>query len=343
MMTKKMGDDRKGQTRFPSRERLLQVIERFSGRRLLIVGDFMLDHFIRGKVERISPEAPVPVVQVAHEDYVPGGAGNVAANLSALGAKVSVLGMVGDDEAGRTLRSDLNARGVDTSLFLTDGRPTTVKVRVIAEHQQVVRFDRERRGPLPKTLRAQALGALKAALEQTDGLILSDYGKGMLEPEVLSAAIAAARRRGIPVVVDPKVEHFKKYKRVSCITPNLAEAWGGMHLPPKSDEASVTALGRKIISTLQAQSVLITRGAAGMSLFVDGKVTTIPTAAREVFDVTGAGDTVISVLTLALAGGATPLEAAVVSNFAAGIVVAKLGTATVSPEELKSAVKRAAK
>lgn len=327
--------------KLPSKERLLRLVDHFPGRRLLIVGDFMLDHFVRGRVERISPEAPVPVVQVAQESFVPGGAGNVAANLAALSARVSVLGVVGEDEAGLRLRRDLEGRGVDVRHLLADpGRPTTLKVRVIAEHQQVVRFDREVRGPLPRALRERALQALQDEAARADGVILSDYGKGLLAPELLGVAVAAARRRGLPVVVDPKVEHFQKYRRVTCLTPNLAEAWGGMRLAPQASEAAVEDLGGRILRRLRSDSLLITRGEKGMSLFADGRVAHIPTTAREVFDVTGAGDTVAGVLTLALAAGARPLEAAVVANAAAGLVVAKLGTATVTLRELKAALRR---
>jgi len=328
----------------PGCARLLKLVDRFPGRRLLILGDFMLDHFIRGQVERISPEAPVPVVRVTQETFVPGGAGNVAANLAALSAKPLGIGVIGDDEAGRTLRNNLESRGVDTRHILTDpGRPTTVKVRVIAEHQQVVRYDRERGTPLPRDLKERVLASVRDEIARMDGVILSDYGKGMLAPEILSFAIASARRLGIPVVVDPKVEHFLKYRGVTCLTPNVAEAWAGMRLNPRPEESALEELGRRILRRLKAQAVLITRGDKGMSLFTDASVTRIPTTAREVFDVTGAGDTVASALTLSLASGAKVPEAAVISNLAAGIVVGKLGTATVSLQELQDAIRRNSK
>ncbi len=300
----------------------------------------MLDRFIRGKVSRISPEAPVPVVRVNQESTLPGGAGNVANNIASLKARVKILSVLGLDDAGNRLLGDLQARGVDTSAILIDSeRPTTEKVRVVAEHQQVVRFDRESTHPIHAALVERQLAALEAAIVEADCLVLSDYGKGVVSPRVLAAAIRLARRRGIPVTVDPKVEHFRRYRGVTCITPNLLEASQGMHVPVREDDRSVEELGVRILRALRAASVLVTRGERGMTLVLDHSVRHIPTVAREVFDVTGAGDTVISVLSLALAAGAPLPDAARIANTAAGIVVGKLGTATVSPEELREALK----
>ncbi|MFA6028997.1 MAG: D-glycero-beta-D-manno-heptose-7-phosphate kinase [Elusimicrobiota bacterium] len=325
---------------FPTRKRLLTLVDRLPGRRVMVLGDLMLDQFIRGGVSRISPEAPVPVVLVREESHLPGGAGNVCSNLAALSAVPSVYGVVGGDDAGEHLLSDLKARGVDVSgVQVEPGRVTIQKVRVIAEHQQVVRFDRETPGHLP----AHALERLCARIEkkaaEADALIISDYGKGVVTPLAVRRAVRAARRRGIPVVVDPKIEHFRRYRGVDCITPNTHEAWAGMRMIPSGDEGAVLDLGRRILRTLRTRFLLITRGEKGMSLFLPGgKTRHIPTQAKEVFDVTGAGDTVTSVMALALAVGAAPFEAAVIANAAAGVVVGKLGTATVSVCELRAAV-----
>ncbi|HVE12661.1 MAG TPA: D-glycero-beta-D-manno-heptose-7-phosphate kinase [Elusimicrobiota bacterium] len=322
--------------------RILRLIEGFPKKRVLVLGDLMLDEFIRGKVRRISPEAPVPVVAVHDESHAPGGAGNVCSNIAALGGAVSVLSIVGGDRAGEALVADLQARRVDPSGVIRDpGRITTQKCRVVAEHQQVVRFDRDASPELSAQTQTRLLDRLRRRVSEAHALVLSDYGKGVVAPRVLTGAIAIARRAGIPVLVDPKVEHFLRYRGVDCITPNLQEAWGGMRLIPSHDDEAIYALGRKIVRTLRVKSVLITRGEKGMTLFSSngGGIRHIPTRAKEVFDVTGAGDTVISVMALALASGAKPFDAAVLANLAAGIVVGKLGTATVSPEELSKAVR----
>jgi len=330
----------------PAAKRLLAIVARFPKMRIVVLGDLMQDHFIRGKVSRISPEAPVPVVAVTDESNMPGGAGNVAANLRACGASVSVVSAVGDDPVGRQLAADLRSGGIETAGILMDpDRVTTEKCRIVAEHQQVVRFDRETPRPLSGRSRTALLEQLRAAIRAgADALILSDYGKGIVSGGTVGTAVSAARRAGIPVLVDPKVEHFRSYKGVDCITPNIHEAWGGMRLMPSPDEDAVQALGRRILRELKLQNLLITRGEKGMSLFEragrgGARTGHIPTEAREVFDVTGAGDTVISVLALALAGRARFSEAASLANLAAGIVVGKLGTATASVPEIESAIR----
>ncbi|MDE2491557.1 MAG: D-glycero-beta-D-manno-heptose-7-phosphate kinase [Elusimicrobia bacterium] len=318
------------------RKELLRTIAAFRGRRVLVVGDLMLDQYIRGAVTRISPEAPVPVVRVTGESFIPGGAGNVVSNLAALGAAVSIVGVVGEDEAGRRLSDEFRARGAEVSGVCVDvERRTTQKCRVVAERQQAVRFDRETTGPLSHATESRLLASLAEELPRAEAVILSDYGKGVIGPRLLSAAIPAARRRGIPITVDPKPEHFRRYRGVTCVTPNTSEAWACMRREPKTGEEPLLALGREILKVLDSRSVLITRGPDGMSLFEPrGRVVNIPTVAREVFDVSGAGDTVISTLTLALAAGAPLPRAAVLSNHAAGIVVGKLGTATTTPDEI---------
>jgi D-beta-D-heptose 7-phosphate kinase/D-beta-D-heptose 1-phosphate adenosyltransferase len=323
------------------RQELLRTIARFTGRRVLVVGDLMLDQYIRGSVSRISPEAPVPVVRVTGETFIPGGAGNVVSNLAALGARVSVVGVVGEDEAGRRLLEQFRGKGVDVDGVCVDvDRLTTQKCRVVAERQQALRYDRETTGPLSHATETRLLASLAEELPQAEAVILSDYGKGVIGPRLLSRAILGSRRRKIPVTVDPKPEHFRRYKGITCVTPNTAEAWACMHRAPKPGQEALVELGRDILKTLRSRSVLITRGPDGMSLFeAGGKVTHIPTVAREVFDVSGAGDTVISTFTLALAAGAPLLRAAKLSNHAAGIVVAKLGTATTDQKELSGAIR----
>ncbi|MDE2312654.1 MAG: bifunctional hydroxymethylpyrimidine kinase/phosphomethylpyrimidine kinase, partial [Elusimicrobia bacterium] len=224
--------------------------------------------------------------------------------------------------------------------LVADGdRVTSQKCRVVAERQQVVRYDLESSGHLSAATEREILSRLPRAIGEARAVILSDYGKGVISPKILSAAIKLARRRGVPVTVDPKIEHFKRYKGVTCITPNLHEAWSGMRLVPKPGEDEIEKLGRAILKTLRSDSVLVTRSADGMSLFEkSGRISHIPTKAREVFDVTGAGDTVVATLTLALACGATIKRAAELSNYAAGIVVGKLGTAVTTVEELQEAV-----
>jgi D-beta-D-heptose 7-phosphate kinase/D-beta-D-heptose 1-phosphate adenosyltransferase len=323
------------------RQELLRTIARFPGRRVLVVGDLMLDQYIRGSVSRISPEAPVPVVRVTGETFIPGGAGNVVSNLAALGAHVSIVGVVGEDEAGRRLLEQFRAHGVDVDGVCVDvERQTTQKCRVVAERQQAVRYDRETAGPLSHATETRLLASLGEELSRAEAVILSDYGKGVIGPKLLSRAIPGARRRKIPITVDPKPEHFRRYKGITCVTPNTSEAWACMRREPRPGQDALVELGRDILKTLHSRSVLITRGPDGMSLFEDsGKVTHIPTVAREVFDVSGAGDTVISAFTLALAAGASLPRAAALSNHAAGIVVAKLGTATTDPRELAEALR----
>ncbi|HXT01556.1 MAG TPA: D-glycero-beta-D-manno-heptose-7-phosphate kinase [Elusimicrobiota bacterium] len=323
------------------RQELLRTIDRFSGRRVLVVGDLMLDQYIRGSVSRISPEAPVPVVRVTGESFIPGGAGNVVSNLAALGARVSVVGVVGEDSAGQVLLQQFRDKDVDVDGVCVDvDRLTTQKCRVVAERQQAVRYDRETVGALSHATETRLLASLGEELARADAVILSDYGKGVINPKLLSQAISGARRRKIPVTVDPKPEHFRRYRGITCVTPNTSEAWACMHRSPKPGQEALVELGKDILKTLRSKSVLITRGPDGMSLFEDtGKVTHIPTVAREVFDVSGAGDTVISTFTLALAAGAPLVRAAKLSNHAAGIVVAKLGTATTDQKELARAIR----
>lgn len=322
-----------------TQRRAAQILRAMAGRRVLVLGDVMLDEFLWGKVVRISPEAPVPVVEVTDQTFHLGGAGNVARNVRSLGGRAVLVGVVGQDAAAGRIRETLSADGVEASLATAeDGRPTTVKTRIVAHHQQVVRADREQAGDIPDALEEDLTTRVRAALAECDALIVSDYQKGVVTPRVMKAVLGLARRRGCPVLVDPKVGHFALYRRVELVTPNQREAEQatGLAIETPSD---LLAVGRKILATLGCKAALITRGEEGMSLFRPHRPPLhIKTAAREVFDVTGAGDTVIATFGLALGAGARMNEAAVLANYAAGVVVGKLGTAIASPTEVLDAV-----
>jgi D-beta-D-heptose 7-phosphate kinase/D-beta-D-heptose 1-phosphate adenosyltransferase len=309
------------------------------GQRVLVLGDLMLDEFLWGKVARISPEAPVPVVEVERQSYHLGGAGNVASNLRSLGGEAVVAAVVGRDAAAETLRHALRAAGVESALAEADsGRPTTVKTRIVAHHQQVVRADREQADDVPAALEREILGRVRAALPGCRALVVSDYQKGVVTPRLMASVLSLARRRRVPVLVDPKVRHFALYRGVAVVTPNQLEAEQATGVRIRAG-ADVRAAGERILAMLRCGAVLITRGEHGMALFERARRPVhIPTAAREVFDVTGAGDTVIATLALAVCAGARLPEAAALANHAAGVVVGKLGTATASAEELLAAV-----
>jgi len=312
------------------------LLQRFRRARVLVVGDLMLDEFIWGKVSRISPEAPVPVVWVQRESLMPGGAANVANNIRALGGQVTVAGVVGDDRWGGLLLKELSSRAIDAGGVLTVRRPTTVKTRVIAHHQQVVRVDREHSEPLASRTISQLIDFVTKQLERVEAVVIEDYGKGLITRPLLEAVIPAARTRGKVVTVDPKEDHFELYRGVSAITPNRAEASEAVGWELSGD-ADVRRAGTQLLRRLDVEAVLITLGEDGMHLFErDGRDLRIPTVAKEVFDVAGAGDTVIATFTLALASGATMAQAARLANQAAGIVVGKLGVAVATPQELRA-------
>ncbi|MDW7711222.1 MAG: D-glycero-beta-D-manno-heptose-7-phosphate kinase [Deferrisomatales bacterium] len=318
------------------------ALERLEARsvpvRVAVLGDVMLDQFLYGAVERISPEAPVPVVEVDREVFRLGGAANVVHNLRALGAAVELFGVVGRDAAGVQIRDELGRLGVRAGgLVETDDRPTAVKTRVIAQHQQVVRFDRERRAPLGEEVLSSLRELLVPRLGEVDAVIISDYGKGVVSSTLMGPLIEGARRAGVLLAVDPKPVNVGQYRGVTVLTPNVKETEAMADAPVRSDEEAAAA-GRRLLTRLGSRAVLVTRGDRGMTLVEDsGQVAHLPTRARDVFDVTGAGDTAISVLALAWAAGAPPVQAACLANLAAGIVVGKLGTAVASVEELRGA------
>lgn len=319
-----------------SRNNPSSFIDRFKRLQALVVGDLMLDHYIWGAVSRISPEAPVPVVEVARETEMPGGAGNVAVNMAALGADVFMVGLVGQDAGADRLLSKFQGVRVHTECVVrAPERPTIIKTRIIAQHQQMVRFDRESKGDPSPAIQKELWTQVERLLPRVQAVVLSDYAKGVVSQSLVGRLIPLARRLGIPITVDPKVENFPRYRRVTCVTPNLKEALESAGRRRVEGERDIEQLGKRLMRLIRADSILITRGEHGMTLIEKGKPAFhIPTRAREVYDVTGAGDTVISVLTLALAAGAPLRHAAELANEAAGIVVGKLGTAFVTPSEL---------
>jgi len=321
------------------RSRLDAILDRFTGRRIAVLGDCMLDRYLWGRVERISPEAPVPVVEVERESISLGGAGNVAANLRALGAVPILCSVVGDDEDGRRLANELESRGVEIRALTTDlGRPTTVKTRIIAHAQQVVRADRESRADLSGDSLRGLVAAIERELADCEGLVVSDYGKGVIHPGTLAPSLAAAHAREVPVGVDPKESHIESYRGVSILTPNQHEA-GYVQGRRIVDESTLLEVGWGLQKRVDAEAVLITRGPQGMSLFErGGRYTYLPTVAREVYDVTGAGDTVVGTVTLALAAGADYPSACFLSNHAAGQVIREVGTATCTVAEIRASL-----
>ncbi|MFA5089912.1 MAG: D-glycero-beta-D-manno-heptose-7-phosphate kinase [Candidatus Omnitrophota bacterium] len=336
--------------------RLKQIITRFQKAKILVVGDLILDEYIWGEVERISPEAPVPVVWGKRRTFVPGGAANVAYNIRSLDARVCLAGVIGDDKNGSTFISEMKKREVPVrGIFREKGRHTTVKTRIIAGHQQVVRLDWEHTHPLAGALNKKLVGFIKKNIAGFDAVIVEDYGKGVINQELVGELIALAHKNNKIIAVDPKEEHFQFYRGVSAITPNRKELENAVKNLKISDttnrfkfnayrlfkDEDIDSAAAHILKYLGLDSVLVTLGEQGMRLFEkDGRITRIPTVAQEVFDVSGAGDTVVSCFSLALASGATKQEAARIANFAAGIVVGKIGTAVTSRKELSERMRQ---
>lgn len=319
---------------------LLRCITR---KRVLIVGDVMLDHYTFGNVTRISPEAPVPVVEVSDEQYLLGGAGNVARNIVALGARATIIGVAGKDRDGETLGDLLTRSAIDTALVRTDHRRTTRKTRIIAQNQQIVRVDREHTGPLDQDIVGALLEIIGEQAKHHDIIIVSDYGKGTVTTTIMNElrAIRANSGDALKILVDPKPQNYDLYHDVDILTPNTKEAGEGAGMPCHWP-LGPGKVGRALFARLHCRHLLITLGAQGMALFEGpDKASHIPTYARKVFDVTGAGDTVIATLALAMAAGAPLLDAAVLANHAAGIVVGQVGAATPTPEALRASLSEA--
>ena len=317
-----------------TRARASEILDTLRDRNVVVLGDVMLDEFVWGDVTRISPEAPVPVVDVRRESVHLGGAANVLANLVALGARGSVIGVIGNDAAGERLKTGLRDLGAqDQCLIVDDTRPSTIKTRIIAHSQLVVRADRESRTQVNGNLEEKIVASLKEALKEADAFVVSDYDKGVVTPAILREILPLAYER-VPVLIDPKLRNFNAYRPATLVTPNHLEALRMSDSEDHSDDGSHHA-AKVIREKLGCDAVLITRGDRGMMLLeANGEPVYVKTAAREVYDVTGAGDTVIAALAGALSAGATMLEAASLANHAAGIVVGKVGTATASAAEL---------
>lgn len=315
--------------------RLKQLFHDLPRGNVLVYGDVMIDQYLWGKVDRISPEAPVPVVEVESETLQLGGAANVARNISALGCNVELVGLVGDDDNATRLKHLLEREGIRNCKLVSDQkRPTTVKTRVIAHNQQVVRADRESRAEIDGYTENEMVSYIESRLPESQCLLISDYGKGVITLPLLQRIVPLARKRNRFIAVDPKESHFRNYRQVSVITPNEHEAAfaAGQRI---RDDDSLQAVGWGLLKELELDSILVTLGARGMALFEqDGSFNHLPTVAKKVYDVTGAGDTVIAVLTAMMAAGASRLEAAFVANQAAGIVVGYIGTAYVGKDEL---------
>ena len=331
------------------------IIRHFKGKRLLVIGDVVLDRYIKGSVTRISPEAPVPIVLQEESFYTPGGAANVANNLVSLGADVTLVSKVGDDIEGSILKRELSKRHIHTRGIFTDAHIDTIfKTRIIAQHQQIVRLDREKpsRTGLDLIKEGKILPFLRRHMKEFQAVILSDYGKGIIDPRLLAQVHELASLNKLPVVVDPKMEDLREYGQVSCITPNKKEAemalknisenirkTFGIRSTKLDSKDDIEANGSGLLNFLGIESLLITLGEHGMYLFEHHqKPFPIPTMARQVFDVSGAGDTVIAVFALCLAAGATKSQAAKIANYAAGIVVGKMGAVAIDLDELKQAI-----
>jgi rfaE bifunctional protein kinase chain/domain len=319
-----------------TRDRVLHLIPRMQASRVVVVGDIMLDRYLVGDTERLSPEAPVPVVTVRERHAALGGAANVAGNVAALGARCFLVGTVGDDVDGAAIRQELAVAHLEDRFVLTvAGRPTTSKTRIIARAQQIVRIDDEVDALLDGTDLDRLIGAARAALADADALLLEDYNKGALPPALIAACMEIARRRGIPVVVDPKYRQFFEYAGATVFKPNRRELESALGAAVDLQTGDALA---GVLARLRVDNLLVTLGAEGMVLVMkDGSTTHIPSIARDIYDVSGAGDTVTAWLGTALAAGASVREAAQLANYAAGVEVGKAGVATVSPEEVLAA------
>lgn len=321
--------------------KLAKIIDQFKSKKILVIGDVMLDKYIWGEVTRISPEAPVQIVNVVKEEYVPGGASNVAANIAELGASVWMVGVVGNDETRDKLINEAAKKKINSDYLISDPEKRTIlKVRVFGGKQQLLRFDYEKKGDISSNTEQKILSSIKGIIKDIDAVIVSDYAKGMITGDLMESLKELCKKSSMLLIVDPKPEHKEYYKNVTLITPNTAEAkkMAGLSEDGKEDVESV---GKKLLAELNS-NVLITRGEKGMSLFEkDGSILSIPTFAKEVYDIIGAGDTSVAALALALASGASLEESAIIANHAAGITVGKVGTSTVTAEELKRSIEDA--
>lgn len=320
---------------------LLKAITQFGGARVLIIGDAMLDEYLTGDADRISPEAPVPVVRVDSQRHLVGGAGNVARNVTKLGGHAVLIGVCGEDAAGRNLMGCLERDGISHALLRLNERPTTIKTRILARQQQVLRIDREDSSPLSEAQIATLLDMAESELPSCGAVVLSDYGKGTVTEQLVHGLLALTQKKGrrVPILVDPKPQNFKLYKEVTLLTPNAKETSESVNMPVKSSQDVINA-GREILRQLQCEHLVTTLGSRGMAVFESKDIIWhIPTMAREVFDVTGAGDTVIATMALGASIQLPLLPSCLLANYAAGIVVAEVGAAAASPVSLAAAIK----
>ncbi|MDP8208558.1 MAG: D-glycero-beta-D-manno-heptose-7-phosphate kinase [Candidatus Electryonea clarkiae] len=319
----------------PSKETVKKALDAFNDLNIIVIGDLMLDRYIWGKVSRISPEAPVPVVDVNEEAERPGGAGNVVLNLTSVGAKCVPIGIIGDDLDGAALTDQLAIHGATiTGVVCAENRPTTVKTRIIADNQHVVRIDHESVDQISPTVETALLERIEKVISSADAIILQDYNKGVMTKRVIHGAIELAKSNNIPVTVDPKFNNFFEYRGATVFKPNLKEAESALGRPLSNDQAIDRASG-ELLARLQVDQVLLTRGSDGMTLYRMGKeMVHIPTQAQQIHDVSGAGDTVISILTLAIAAGIAPDESARLANASAGYVVGEVGVVPITREAL---------
>ncbi len=318
-----------------AKERLRSILNEFNEKKIAVIGDLMLDEYIIGKVDRISPEAPVPVVNVESESFVLGGAANVINNLSTLGAKVYCFGVTGDDENGKKMQETLARKGVNIEGIIEDkDRPTIVKKRIIAHNQQLLRLDWEKNRKIVFYVEDRIINEFKSKIDEFDGVILSDYDKGVLTERVAKEIIKISNEKEKIVIVDPKPKNAMNYEGATSMTPNKKEAIQCLGVNEPDTEEEFKEIGKKLKEKLKLKNLLITRSEKGMSIFEDGEIEDIPTFAREVYDVTGAGDTVIAVFTLAATTQASFYEAAKIANTAAGVVVGRVGTSTVTKDEI---------
>jgi D-beta-D-heptose 7-phosphate kinase/D-beta-D-heptose 1-phosphate adenosyltransferase len=321
-----------------NRKRALEIIRNFSRSRVLVIGDIMVDHFIWGRVSRISPEAPVPVVEVQSDNFMLGGCANVLNNIFSLGGKVYATSVIGSDDMGEKLLGEFRKRHIDAEGIIAEAnRPTTLKTRIVAHSQQVVRFDQESKKSIEPKSVEKIIKYVKKVMDVLDAIVISDYNKGVITKPLMEGIREAISGKGIPVCVDPKQNDFSLYQGFDIVTPNNYEAGRAAGIDIM-DGQDIVSVGKMLLDEFNFRALLITRGEEGMSLFEkNGKIihTAFPAEAREVFDVTGAGDTVIGVFALCVASGATFKEAAALANYAAGIVVGKVGTAIISQDELR--------
>lgn len=324
----------------PDKKMLRDFVEtKTQSLKIMVIGDVMLDKYYYGSVTRISPEAPVPINRITVQKDTLGGAANVAHNLALLGAVTSIGGYVGDDYHGQTLFDKFTARGIDFRGLVHNGAPTTTKLRVIGGHQQMLRLDFEEAAPVTGQYAARLMSYIDQRIEEgLDAVILSDYNKGALTPELVKPTIAAAQSAGVPIIIDPKGIDWAKYSGADYLTPNFLEIQRMLPFDIQNNDEDIVKAGRYIMEKFDLKNMVITRSEAGLSLVTADNAVHIPTIAREVFDVSGAGDTVIAVMGLALAGGLAPEQGAYLANIAAGVVVGKLGTYAVSRQELSQAL-----